>query len=541
MSQRYPTPPRTEEFTDGEVSRETISESVQEARQGLLSRLDLPLFIGKDEQGAWRLGDQAEAGDLVGMIPAVTPDRLGDPAFCRHMGIKYPYLAGAMANGIASEELVIAMARSGMLGFFGAAGLDLDRITQAVDRIQAEVGDLPHGLNLIHAPHETRWEEDVVDLLLDRGVRLVEASAFLTLTPAIVRYRLAGIHEDEEGRVVAPNRVVAKISRVEVAEKFLRPAPDKMLADLVARGALTEHQAQLAKKLPVADHLTAEADSGGHTDNRPAIALLPTIIALRDRIQAEMKYQFAPRVGLAGGISTPAAAAAAFAMGAAFVLTGSVNQACVESGTSDMVRQMLAGAGQADIAMAPAADMFEMGVNVQVLKRGTMFPMRAAKLFELYRKYPSLDALTEKERATLEKTTFKAPLDEIWRQTKAFFSRRDPAQIERAERDPKHLMALVFRWYLGQSSGWANRGLEDRKVDFQVWCGPAMGAFNEWVRHSFLERPENRRIVDVAHNILFGTAYLTRLNQLRLLGYPVPADWYRVTPREPQFMKEHFS
>ena len=68
-------------------------------------------------------------------------------------------------------------------------------------------------------------------------------------------------------------------------------------------------------------------------------------------------------------------------MGAAYVVTGSVNQACVESGTSPAVRQMLAEAEQADVAMAPAADMFEMGVKVQVLKRGTMFAMRAAKLY----------------------------------------------------------------------------------------------------------------------------------------------------------------
>ena len=73
------------------------------------------------------------------------------------------------------------------------------------------------------------------------------------------------------------------------------------------------------------------------------------------------------------GAVTPGSAAAAFAMGAAYIVTGSVNQACVESGTSDVVRDMLAEAGQADITMAPAADMFEMGVEVQVLKRGTTF------------------------------------------------------------------------------------------------------------------------------------------------------------------------
>jgi trans-AT polyketide synthase, acyltransferase and oxidoreductase domains len=43
-------------------------------------------------------------------------------------------------------------------------------------------------------------------------------------------------------------------------------------------------------------------------------------------------------------------------------------------------------------------------------------------------------------------------------------------------------MALVFRWYLGQSPVWANQGDADRKIDYQIWCGPAMGAFNEWVQ-----------------------------------------------------------
>ena len=100
-----------------------------------------------------------------------------------------------------------------------------------------------------------------------------------------------------------------------------------------------------------------------------------------------------PRVGAAGGISTPWSAAAAFAMGASYVVVGSVNQSCVESGTSDAVRKMLAQAQQADIAMAPAADMFEMGVKVQVLKRGTMFAMRAAKLLEFYRAHDAIDRI----------------------------------------------------------------------------------------------------------------------------------------------------
>jgi PfaD family protein len=219
-------------------------------------------------------------------------------------------------------------------------------------------------------------------------------------------------------------------------------------------------------------------------------------------------------------------------MGAAYVLTGSINQACVESGSSDSVREMLAQAEQADVIMAPAADMFEMGVKVQVLKRGTMFAMRAAKLYELYRAHGSLEEMPASERAQLEKNLFRAPITEIWAQTRDFWLGRDPAQVERAEKEPRHRMALVFRWYLGLSSRWANAGEPARKVDYQVWCGPAMGAFNEWAKGSFLEQPRNRKVVTVARNLLYGACVLTRLHVLRCQGATVPAEWTRVAPRE---------
>ncbi|MGH7058163.1 MAG: PfaD family polyunsaturated fatty acid/polyketide biosynthesis protein [Acetobacteraceae bacterium] len=375
-------------------------------------------------------------------------------------------------------------------------------------------------------------ERGVVDLYLRRGIRLVEASAFLDLTLPVVRYRVHGIRRDPSGQIVAPNRVIVKVSRVEVASKFLAPPPERMLQELIRQGDITPDQASLAARIPVAQDVTAEADSGGHTDNRPAITLVPTLIALRDRLQTQYGYAEPLRVGAAGGIATPASAAAAFAMGAAYVLTGSINQACVESGSSDAVRAMLAEAEQADTIMAPAADMFEMGVKVQVLKRGTMFAMRAAKLYELYRGYPSLESLPDAERGNIEKNLFRAPLVEIWDKTRAFFLQRDPAQVARAESDAKHRMALVFRWYLGLSSRWANAGEPARRLDYQVWCGPAMGAFNEWAKGSFLEQPRNRRVVTAAFNILYGAAVLLRLQTLRSQGLPLPRDWSRLMPLE---------
>ncbi len=463
---------------------------------------------------------------LLGFAPPLTPARLGSSAFLQAHNLRFPYMNGAMANGIASCEVVEAMARNGMLGSFGAAGLSVERVTAAVDRLQANLGDKTFAVNLIHSPNEPAHEMAVAELLLRKRVRLIEASAYLDLTPAVVRYRVAGLVKNPDGTVRADNRVMAKVSRGEVATRFLSPAPARILAELVKAGHITQSQADLAARIPMCDDLTAEADSGGHTDNRPAITLLPALLTLRGRLQAQHKFNTPVRVGLAGGIATPASVAGAFALGADYVVTGSINQACRESGSSDAVRAMLAQADPADVTMAPAADMFEMGVKVQVLKRGTMFAMRAQKLFDLYRAHAGWEAIPAAERVQIEKTFFRRPFADVWADTKDFFTRRDPTQLARADTDPRHQMALCFRWYLGLSSRWANAGEADRQLDYQVWCGPAMGAFNEWAKGGVLESPAARTVSAVAKNLLFGACVHLRRQTLRQQGVELPDDWF---------------
>ena len=68
---------------------------------------------------------------------------------------------------------------------------------------------------------------------------------------------------------MTPNRVIAKASRVEVATRFFSPPPEAFLQELVARGDITETQARLAREIPVAQDLTAEADSTRH--RRPSL------------------------------------------------------------------------------------------------------------------------------------------------------------------------------------------------------------------------------------------------------------------------------
>ncbi|HEY9076233.1 MAG TPA: PfaD family polyunsaturated fatty acid/polyketide biosynthesis protein [Anaerolineaceae bacterium] len=506
------------------------------AVRAMLLDLDIPLHIiirSDGEVGVARKGALSAAPGGYGILaslPSQPIGSLGDPAFRSTYGVSAALYAGAMANGIASEEMLITLGKTGLMGSFGAGGLSPSRVETAIRKVQAALPDGPYAFNLLHSPFEPAVERRTAELYVQYHVPVVEASAFLDLSPALVHYRASGLSKASDGSVQIHHRVIAKISRKEVARRFMEPAPADLLNALVNEGRITPAQAELAGRVPVADDITVEADSGGHTDNRPLVCLIPTLLTQRDAIQAKRNYPVPVRIGAGGGIGTPAAALAAFMMGAAYVVTGSINQACLESGAAEAVRRLLAQTDMADVTMAPAADMFEMGVRVQVVKRGTMFAMRAAKLYELYTRYNSLEEIPPVEREKLEKQVFRREIEAIWQDTLRFFSERDPKQIERAEKDPHQKMALVFRWYLGLSSRWAVNGEPGREMDYQVWCGPAMGAFNDWVRGTPLAEPANRHVAEVNWQILTGAAYLARLRMLGLSGVRLPASLEAYTP-----------
>jgi trans-AT polyketide synthase, acyltransferase and oxidoreductase domains len=492
----------------------------------------LKKMFGLAKEGRIISEKKGSAFDLKGIIPALYPEWLGDRSFQETHNVRFSYVGGAMARGIASSDMVIELAKSGMLGFFGAAGLSVDNLEKEIIKIKNNLDkeNLSWGSNLIHSPHDIELEEKIVDMYLKYGIRRISAAAFMKMSPNIVYYSSKGLYRDDKGIIRRKNYVFAKISRSEVALHFLSPAPSNILNSLVDKGKITSEEAELAKQVPVAEDITAEADSGGHTDNRPLNALFPIIADLRDRLSSKYQYKTRIRVGAAGSLGTPSAVSAAFALGASYVLLGSVHQSCVESGLCIEGKKLLAKADMADVMMTPSADMFELGVKVQVLKKGTLMGVRGSKLYDLYTRYNSIEDIPDNIRADIEKMIFQMPLNAVWKDTKEFFLKVEPLQVEKADKDPKYKMALIFRWYLGNSSKWAIIGEPERQMDYQIWCGPAIGAFNNWVKESFLEKPENRKIQQVALNLLEGASIITKAQQLRTYGIPVPSDIFAYKP-----------
>ncbi|MBB5862366.1 PfaD family polyunsaturated fatty acid/polyketide biosynthesis protein [Xanthomonas arboricola] len=436
-------------------------------------------------------------------------DSLGDEGFRADHGLRYAYLAGAMYKGISSADLVIAMGRAGMLGYLGAGGMTFDALEVALVRIRERLpGGEAYGMNLLCSLDRPDIEDHTVDMYLHHGVRFVEAAAFIRITPSLVRFRLHGIRRDAHGHAVSPRRILAKVSRPEVASAFMRPPPEEIVRALVAAGRLTAEEAEIGAGIPMSEDICVESDSGGHTDQGVAFALLPAMFALRDAAMKEHGYRRRIRVGAAGGIGTPHAVAAAFIMGAAFVMTGSINQCTVEAGTSDAVKDILQELNVQDTCYAPAGDMFELGARVQVARRGLFFPARANKLYELYQRFGSIEDIDAQTRQQIQDKYFQRSFEAVWEETMAYYARVMPDKIGEIERNPRHKMALIFKWYFVHTTRLAMQGVAEGKVDYQIHCGPALGAFNQWVRDTPLVPWRNRRVADLGVRLMEGAAQL---------------------------------
>ena len=277
----------------------TVSFDAENIKNKLMN-LNFPCYIlnkegqiGISNKGSLSYSANGKSNKLEMLltVPAIEFHQLGDPNFLEFYGIKYAYMTGAMAQGIASEEMVITLGKANISSSFGAGGLSLARVEAAIHKIQQALHNKSYAFNLLHSPSEPAIERRLINLYLQHQVRIVEASAFLDLSDNIVYYRAAGLSLNSANQIEINNKIIAKVSRQEIAIKFLQPAPTKILTQLVEQGLISELQANLAAKIPMADDITIEADSGGHTDNRPLVCLLPYILELRDEIQRVVNAQ----------------------------------------------------------------------------------------------------------------------------------------------------------------------------------------------------------------------------------------------------------
>lgn len=439
---------------------------------------------------------RTEPGPAAPVLPATaTAGSLGSEDFRRDYGVRLAYAAGGMRQGIGSVDLVARMAGAGLLSYYGASGLSARDVASAVAAIRARVpAGASFGVNVTHDPFDPRAESELVDVLIRDDVRFVEASTHVEATPALVRHRLTGARVLPDGTVHVPRKILAKVTRPDAACLFLEPPPAALVSRLVAEGLLTAEEAEAGARVALADDVCAVGDAGDHSDMATLWALLPALRGLRAELGG---VAGAVRVGAGGGIGAPESAAAAFVLGADFVLTGSINACTAESGTSAAAKDLLQEADVHDTAFAPYGDLFELGGRARVLRKGVLFHARAGKLHDLWRNHDAWEAVPAAVRAKVERDYLGASFEEVLTRL------GDSAE---SALDPKRRMALVFRWYCAQAATWAIEGTPGRVADYQIPCGPALGACNRWLARTPLHAWRDRHADVLAERLMVEAA-----------------------------------
>ena len=170
-------------------------------------------------------------------VPPLRAETLGAQSFREAYGTRYAYIGGSIMHGVSSAEMVIALAKGGFLGIYGAEGVAVGTMLSELRRIRAALGDRMFGASLMADWSHPDRDMARVAQYLAADVPVLEAMGFLSASPALVRYRLTGATIDAKGCGVARNRIVARGDAPGPRRcSSSRPAPEAIVASLRAEG-----------------------------------------------------------------------------------------------------------------------------------------------------------------------------------------------------------------------------------------------------------------------------------------------------------------
>jgi trans-AT polyketide synthase/acyltransferase/oxidoreductase domain-containing protein len=417
---------------------------------------------------------------------------LGKEELKSKYNLKYPYLVGGMHMGISSVDMVVKIAMFGGMCFYGTAGNDIDVVSRAIDEIKRKLGSRRnYGINITYNYTFPEREKYLLELAVEKDVPVIELSSYLSITEELIKYKADSLNTDR--------KIIAKVSRIDLAEAFMSPAPDNILSVLYEKGLITEEQKEKLCTLPIADDICIVGDCAGSTDCKSVLALYPAVKMKKDELRAKGILANDICIGVAGGIGSGAAAAAAFKMGADFILTGSINQCCVEADTSEAVKDILEKISIDDLNYVKDGNMLDVGGLVQVIKRGGFFYARANNLARLYMSYKSINDIPRSVIEKLEKDYFRKPIELVYREISEGVSYE---LVEKSEKNPKYKMGLVFNKYYEDALRYAKGGKVENRLDYQIYCGPALGTYNALVKNTDKEQWRNRHVDEMAIDIL---------------------------------------
>ncbi len=268
---------------------------------------------------------------------------------CDRLGIEFPIFAFSHCR-----DVVAAVSRAGGFGVLGAVGFPPEQLAVELEWIDAHVGDRPYGVDIvIPGKYEGMGELDAEKLAQQLMAAIPEQHRRF-VQDLLARHGVPALPEGEKpvnellGWTAATAGPQVKLAlehpKVRLLANALGTPPADVIAEIHEAGRLVAALCGSAKH--ARNHAAAGVDiviaqgteGGGHTGEIGSVVLWPEVI---DAV--------APLPVLAaGGIGTGRQIAAALAMGAQGVWTGSIWLTVAEAEAPPAQREALLAAGTHD-------------------------------------------------------------------------------------------------------------------------------------------------------------------------------------------------
>lgn len=269
---------------------------------------------------------------------------------CDALGIEFPILAFTHCRDVAA-----AVSKAGGLGVLGIAGATTDSLDVELDWIENEIGNKPYGVDvLLPAKSVDTSGKDLNELIPQEHRDFVDR--------LLAKYGVPQLPADVDGADPLDRSAVRRdpshlielaVSRpqIKLAASALGPPPPEMVElahdnDVQVAALVGNRRHAERQKLAGVDIIVAQGyEAGGHVGEIGTMVLIPEIV---DAV--------APLPVLAaGGIASGRQIAAAMALGAKGVWTGSVWLTTEEAETHPVVKQKFLAATSSDTVRSRAS------------------------------------------------------------------------------------------------------------------------------------------------------------------------------------------